>query len=418
MRKSLSLVLLILLALLLGACGDSTAPRAVALSVEPWALPAADASAQPDLVLAPDGTLVLGWLRRLEEGHALEMARHSRGSWGDVSRIAEGQRWFVNWADTPHLLATSDGTLWAHWLQRSGDGPYDYGIALVRSSDDGASWQPLPSVHPTDRPLDFGFVSLWAAAHDQLGIAWLDSRNKSGDAGHDHHAGHGGEDGAMALFATTVSHAGAVAGSSELDASTCDCCQTAVARGAGATLLAYRSRRAGEIRDIEVVRHTAEGWSRPQRVHADNWVIPGCPVNGPAIAARDEQAWVAWYSEDQGEPVVRLAHSLDAGRSFQPPLEWRRGGTQLGRVAMAADADAVWWAWIEEASGQQAIWVARGNHALAEDSIQAVRVASLNAKGRASGFPRLQLVDGTAHLAWTDVADGQPRLAGARVHAR
>lgn len=415
MRKAIPVIVI---ALVLGACGSPSEPHDAVLTVEEWSLPAPAASAQPDLVRAPDGTLLLGWLHRLEHGHALEMARHSQGEWGEVVRIAEGQRWFVNWADTPHVLATPDGTLWAHWLQRSGDGPYDYGIALVSSVDDGATWQALPSVHPSDRPLDFGFVSLWAAADDRLGIAWLDSRNKAADAGHGHHAHHGADDGAMALFATTVERDGGVASAAELDASTCDCCQTSVARTSDATLVAYRSRRTGEVRDIEVVRHTAAGWSEPARVHADNWVIPGCPVNGPAIAARGDQAWVVWYSEDQGEPVVRVARSTDAGQSFDTPLEWRRGSTQLGRVALAVDDEALWWAWIEEASGQQAIWLARGDHALDPERIQAVRVAALGARGRASGFPRLQLVDGTAHLAWTDVADGQPRLVGARVRAR
>ncbi|TXK59815.1 sialidase family protein [Alkalisalibacterium limincola] len=409
----------VLSAALLCACAQSAPPEAApALTVDAWSLPAPEGSAQPDLVQAADGALLLGWIRRLEQGHALEMARLSQGAWGDVRRIAEGQRWFVNWADTPHLVSLPDGSLWAHWLQRSGDGPYDYGIALVRSADDGATWDALPSVHPTDRPLDFGFVSLWAAADDRLGIAWLDSRNKSVEAGHDHHGGHGDDDGAMALFATEVSAEGLVARSRELDASTCDCCQTAVARSGEVTLLAYRSRREGEIRDIEVVRETGAGWEEPRLVHADGWRIPGCPVNGPAIAAHGDHAWVAWYSEDQGEPVVRLARSEDAGRTFHTPLEWRRGTTQLGRVAVAADADAVWWAWMEEASGQQSVWVARGGYGLATDHIQAVRVAPVTASGRASGFPRLQLVDGIAHLVWTDVVDGRPRLSGARIQAQ
>ena len=182
----------LMLALALGACSTADEPQAVELTVEAWPLPAAVGSAQPDLVRAPDGALLLAWLLRLEDAHALEMARYSRDGWGEVARIAEGRRWFVNWADTPHVTATPDGTLWAHWLQRSGDGPYDYGIALVNSTDDGANWNALPSVHPTDRPLDFGFVSLWADGEDRLGIAWLDSRQKTaGHAGHAHdHHGH------------------------------------------------------------------------------------------------------------------------------------------------------------------------------------------------------------------------------------
>lgn len=42
-------------------------------------------------------------------------------------------------------------------------------------------------------------------------------------------------------------------------------------------------------------------------------------------------------------------------------------------------------------------------------------VATLAARGRASGIPRLQWSHGAAWLAWTDVAEGTPQVRGARV---
>jgi hypothetical protein len=42
-------------------------------------------------------------------------------------------------------------------------------------------------------------------------------------------------------------------------------------------------------------------------------------------------------------------------------------------------------------------------------------VADIAGRGRATGFPRLQLRDGAAWLAWTEVVAGKPRLRGARV---
>ena len=44
-----------------------------------------------------------------------------------------------------------------------------------------------------------------------------------------------------------------------------------------------------------------------------------------------------------------------------------------------------------------------------------VRVATLSARGRASGIPRLQWHDDAAWLVWTDVAGDVPGLHGARV---
>ena len=43
-----------------------------------------------------------------------------------------------------------------------------------------------------------------------------------------------------------------------------------------------------------------------------------------------------------------------------------------------------------------------------------VRIATL-ARGRGTGFPRLAVRQGVAHLVWTDIVDKQPRLRGARV---
>ena len=44
----------------------------------------------------------------------------------------------------------------------------------------------------------------------------------------------------------------------------------------------YRDRSPEEIRDISVVRLVDGVWTEPAPVHADNWMIEGCPVNGPA----------------------------------------------------------------------------------------------------------------------------------------
>ena len=46
---------------------------------------------------------------------------------------------------------------------------------------------------------------------------------------------------------------------------------------------------------------------------------------------------------------------------------------------------------------------------------QHVRVATLSARGRASGIPRLQWHDEAAWLVWTDVSGDAPDLHGARV---
>ena len=47
-------------------------------------------------------------------------------------------------------------------------------------------------------------------------------------------------------------------------------------------LVAFRDRSNQEIRDIHVARVEQGKWTEAVPVHADNWRIEACPVNGPA----------------------------------------------------------------------------------------------------------------------------------------
>jgi len=80
------------------------------------------------------------------------------------------------------------------------------------------------------------------------------------------------------------------------------------------------TERGGGARHL-ILRRTAQGWSAPSPVHADGWKVPGCPVNGPAVAASGRRVAVAWYTYADERPRVRLAFSDDAGARFGAPVE-------------------------------------------------------------------------------------------------
>ena len=105
-----------------------TAPQKVAditapLHVTDWPLPITGGATAPDLHLAPDGRLLLSWIST-QPGRrdAVQYAAYDSTHWQSAPKtIAVGTALFTNWADTPHIVATPDGALWVHWLQKSTD---------------------------------------------------------------------------------------------------------------------------------------------------------------------------------------------------------------------------------------------------------------------------------------------------------
>ena len=411
---------LVLLILFLAACdGDPVAPAstaAVSYQLSEWKLPVHGNAAQPDLVIAPNGRLLLSWIEAdNRSAHALRFASFDGGAWSAPQEIARGEDWFVNWADTPHIAATEDGALWAHWLRQSAKAAYAYDVVLSRSGDGGKTWSAPLTVNDDATPTEHGFVSLWPRSRDSLGIAWLDGRNTGGGEGHGGHDEHGAG-GAMSLRVAKLDAGLNKSAESELDPRTCDCCQTDAAMTARGPLIVYRDRDGDEIRDIVTARLDNGAWTMPRKVHDDRWRMPACPVNGPAVAANGTRTWVAWYTAAGDMPKVRIARSQDAGDIFSPPVDLDDGLEVQGRVGIAADGDSVWVSWSREDASGQSIWLARYDAALGKE-LQRIQVAKLQGRGRATGFAQLGARGNSAYLVWTDVRDGKPALHGAQVTA-
>jgi hypothetical protein len=376
--------------------------------------PAAAGSVTPNLSAGSDGTVLLSWQESEGSGHAVRLARLSGSTWSRPRTIAQGDDFFVNWADFPSVIEMPDGSLAAHWLQREGPDTYAYGVRIARSRDGGESWSPPLAPHRDGTLTEHGFVSLFPAPGGSLGAIWLDGRDfaratttvegKSEPLDAD-----------MSLRYAEIDEAGEVRAEALLDGRTCDCCQTAAALTSAGPIVVYRDRSEAEIRDIAVVRHLDGRWTAPTVLHEDDWNIPACPVNGPSVSARGDRLAVAWYTAAHGEPRVLVAFSEDAGASFGPALRVDEG-EPLGRVDTALLPDgSAFILWLEASEAGARVTARRIGPDGTSSRAETVAFTDVS---RSSGFPQMILRGTEVILAWTDTAgEGSLRTAIATLPA-
>jgi hypothetical protein len=390
-------------------------------ALQSWPLPATQPAAQPSLSKSPDGHLNLSWIERTDHGHRLQFARYRHGRWTATQTIAQGNDWFVNWADFPSTSTTADGTLWAHNLVKRGKGSYAYDVVLYRSRDGGRHWSKPMTVHDDRTQSEHGFATLWPWSKNEIAIAWLDGRHTVTGNDHTHHdTPHTPQtadmEKAMTLRAATINHLGRKTNEWLLDSSTCDCCQTDSAVSQNGPVLIYRNRNEHEIRDVYITRYVAGRWQAPQLVAADNWHMPACPVNGPALSANGSSLWAAWYTGAGAQPALRVAYSNNNGVRFKHHRRLVQSSALQGRVDIQADAEGAWLMWTEE-SDRQRLWLQRLDEEL-NTPAPAQRIAVLQGRGRATGFARMQQVNGRVYVVWTDIVAGKPMLRGAQLSAK
>ncbi len=366
--------------------------------------PAALGSAEPNLSAAADGTLVLSWLEPAGGGVALRYSVLGDAGWSEPSTVAQGDDWFVNWADFPSVVKISESTWAAHWLSKRPGGVFAYDVAISISNDGGRTWGAAITPHTDDSPTEHGFVSLFPW-QDGVAALWLDGRNMVGADSHNHGSATAA---GMTLRSAMITADGYLEFEQLADDFVCDCCQTDVTVGPDGPIAVYRDRSKAEIRDIYVIRSDGGTWLEGTPVADDNWKIAGCPVNGPAIASDGPAVAVAWFTAANNSPRVKMAWSGDAGVTFGRPVTIS-DDRPIGRVGVAIldDGDALV-SWLRTADGGRGEIVVRRVGRNGEASPVYV-VASTDA-GRVSGFPQLQRYGNGVVLAWTDVSGDETRL--------
>jgi hypothetical protein len=392
------------------ACQTSENPTfPEALSIQKLPLPT-ESSGMPNHFVDAQGNTTISWIEKIADTIAvLQMAQLQGDRWTTPKEIARGTDWFVNWADFPALAQFPDAPehLAAHWLQKRAAGTYDYDVHIATSKDGGQQWTPSFLPHRDSIAAEHGFVTLLPIAKDRIFATWLDGRNTkvAGSAVAEEH-GHGGG-GAMTLRAAEFDLAGNLFAEAELDQRVCDCCQTDAVISEQGPIVVYRDRSEKEIRDISVVRRINGVWSDPQTIGSDHWQINGCPVNGPAIAAKENTVAVAWFTMAADTPKVQVVFSQDGGASFGMPIRLDQG-YPLGRVDIVLlDANTALVSYLESTETATNIRVVP----VSKSGKVGAAVAEIpGEQSRRSGFPVLEPSKGGFILATTKVVEGKTKV--------
>lgn len=369
-----------------------TAPPepAFAPAIQPADVPTQGTTAQPMLTASSRG-VILSWLEQQDLKAILKYTELSGGAWSPAKTIASSEHWFVSDADVPTVMRMSNGTLVATSYPSVKPDEEAYDLLLSYSKDEGKTWSRTISPHHDKTRTQHGFASLFEMADHSLGLVWLDGREGAKKKNPE-------DAGQMDLYFASFDPSWKQTAETAVNAGTCECCQTTVAVTDEGPIAAFRDRTDKDIRDIHVTRLENGKWSDAQVVHADNWQIDACPVNGPALSARGKTVVAAWFTAVNDNGRAYAAFSTDAGRSWGQPIRLD-DDTSLGHVdiELLDDGSAVA-TWVEFTNDRAQF---RMRKVLPTGAKSKAVVIAGQGDAHIAGYPRMTRLGDDLVFAWT-----------------
>ena len=327
---------------------------------------------------------VLSWIERNTDGEArLQMATWNGSGFDEIRLIAKSKGMFANWADIPSLVEAPSGDLYAHWLNRISNETYAYGIQIERSIDHGKSWQSLGWLHNDTSATEHGFVSL-IPENRHVRAFWLDGRQMKKPTG-------------KMMLRTAILDANEIKSENMLDDDVCTCCPTGAIQLPSGSAVVYRDRLPQEIRDISLVHLKNNAWSKPSRIEKDNWVMPGCPVNGPSIATNGNIIAVSRFTviKNKAKIILRLFKDGQTASGKEITLD---ENIPVGRCTTVCSKDAVYNIWIGVDKKQTVLRMAEVS--LSGKIKRKITLVPID-KDRSSGMPRAIFSNNYLWVSWT-----------------
>ena len=366
-----------------------------------------NSNAQPNLV-SYNGSLSLSWISSKEENIAsLNYSQYKEGRWIKPQVIASGSDWFVNWADFPAHAINQDLIITSH-LKKSASGTYTYDVILNLQKLSGEKIRENFLLNTDGVKAEHGFVSIMANNEKGFFITWLDGRNTIEKKLEGDHK-------PMTIRFAEITDKGDVIKESELDASTCDCCQTSIAITNDGPIVVYRDRSEEEVRDIYSVKNINGTWEKPNAVHDDGWIINGCPVNGPKVAVNSKNLAVSWFTVSNNHPLVNVSFSKNNGNSFGAPLKVNDHDA-IGRVDVAFLNDEeviVSYMEVDDIGTYLRIKKVSFDGKISEP----ITISKIDG-GRNTGVPQLEIIDSEIFIIWTIFLDGMNQLKSIKLNSK
>ncbi|MFD2903965.1 hypothetical protein [Sphingobacterium anhuiense] len=396
MKNTIKIIGLLYMILLLSACGNNLKKE-----TDFQEIPFEEGSnaVLPHLT-SYAGQLYLSWVDTVSNSNpSLRYSKLQNRKWQPQVLLASGKNWFVNWADYP-MIAMHKGKILSHYLQLSTTGKMAYDIKFNVSDHQGSTHYKL--LHSDHTATEHGFVSMIPYRDSSFLVTWLDGRNMVTDA----HA-HGHHSGTMSVRVAEVTAQGGIKDETIVDDSACTCCQTTTSLTANGPVVLYRDCTSDNIRDIVIVRKVGNGWTKPVPIHADNWFIQGCPVNGPKSAAIGNTLAVAWFTASDETPRVQLVFSGNGGEQFMDPILISNKGV-LGRVDVAlVDTDQAIVSWMQTEGDLTYLYAMLVNK---DGTTGPLRKITQLSSSRKSGFPQMELVGDQVYFAWVELQNNNTKL--------
>lgn len=356
------------------------------MKVEPVPNPSNVGSIQSNWSVTQDGKPLLSWVETEKDGsYTLKYAIRNGAQWTAPRTIASHREFFRQPAELPGMIALSDGTLMAHWVEMP-EGADDAEFVYVTASKDGVTWSKPVMASKDKSMVQHGLASMTPSGPKEASVMWLEALH--------------GEDAPVSLKRTIVNSQGAPIKEETLDTDVCGCCPTAIVNTAKGLLVAYRDHTKEDIRDISVIRFEGGKWSDSKNINPDKWKLNACPTNAAAAGANGNQVAISWFTAAQSNPRVQAAFSSDGGVTFSKPVVVSTGRA-FGYTSLAMDekGGAVV-SWIEQSTGGDKILVrpvaANGTLGTVTQVTQAPR--------NALGYPKILRAGGETWVAWAGSA--------------